>query len=60
MQFDTFSKIGKNVSKRVRSAPFFFTPCPIIAQVEVAHKNEPNRTKIDNLVTETMFGDRKS
>ena len=23
-------------------------------------KNEPNRTKIDDLVTKSMFGDRKS
>ena len=28
--------------------------------VEIAQKNEPNRTKIYDLVTKTKFGDRKS
>ena len=40
--------------------PIFFVLSPTMAQVEHAHKNGPNRTKIDDLVAKTKFGDRKS
>ena len=42
------------------AVPDFFVLYQTMAQVEHAHKNEPNRTKIDDLVTNTKFGDRKS
>ena len=55
-----FLKIGKNVSKMVRSAPFFLLYTQLWVQWRLPTKNEPNRTKIHDLVTETMFGDWKS
>ena len=42
------------------AVPDFLFLAPIMAQVEHAPKNEQDRTKIDGLVTKTMFGDRKS
>ena len=40
--------------------PNFFISSPNVAYVELAQKNEPNQTKIDDLVTKTKFGVRKS
>ena len=57
---DAFLEKGKNLSKTVRSVHFFISS-PIMAKVERAPpKNEHNWTKIDDLVSKTMFGDRKN
>ena len=42
------------------AVPDFFVLSPTMAQLEHAHKNEPIRTEIDDLVAKTKFGDRKS
>ena len=45
----------------VYSAQFFFIFYPQLGLKWSMHtKNEPDRTKIDDLVTKTKFGDRKS
>ena len=55
-----FRKMVKNVSKMVRSAPFFLLYNQLWVQWRLPTENEPNRTTIDDLVTKTKFGDRKS
>ena len=41
--------------------PYFFQFYPQLwLKWSMPTKNEPNRTKIDDLVTKTKFGDRKS
>ena len=42
------------------AVPDFFVLAPTMAQVSMPTKNEPFRTKIDDLVAKTKFGDRKS
>ena len=54
-----FWKIGKNVSKMVRYAQFFWYYPQLWLKWSMPTKNEPNRTKIDDLVTKTKFGYRK-
>ena len=54
-----FWKSVKTCPKRF-ALPNFFLLSTIMAHVEPAYKNEPNRSKIHDLVTETMFGDWKS
>ena len=48
-----FLKIGKNVSKMVNSAQFFLTYPQLWLKWSLPTKNEPDRTKIDDLVTKT-------
>ena len=55
-----FLKIGKNVSKMVRSAQFFYFIPNYGSSGACLQKNEPNQTKIDDSVTKTKFGVRKS
>ena len=57
---DTFLEIGKNLSKMVRCARFFLFYPQLWLKWSMLTKNEPNWTKIDDLVAKTMFGDRKS
>ena len=54
-----FWKLVKTCQKWF-AVPDFFILSPTMAQVEHSHKNEPIRTKIDDLVAKTKFGDRKS
>ena len=53
-------KIGKNVSKMVRSAQFFSFYPQLWLKWSLPTKNEPNQTKIDDLLTKTKFDVRKS
>ena len=53
-------KIGKHVSKKTRSAQLFLFYPQLWLKWSLLTKNEPNRTKIDDLVTKTMFGNRKN
>ena len=54
-----FLEIIKNLSKIIRSVHFLISS-RIMVKVETARQNEHNWTKIDDLVTKTMFGDGKS
>ena len=55
----TFRKLVKTCPKWF-APPYFFILSRTMAQLELAQKNEPKWTEIDDLVTETKFGDRKS
>ena len=57
---DTFLEKGKNLSKMVRSVHYFLFHPQLWLKWSVPPKNEHNWTKIDDLVSKTMFGDRKS
>ena len=54
-----FLEISKNLSKTVRSVNFFIA-LSFIAKRSRPTKNEHNWTKIDDLMTKTILGDRKS
>ena len=55
-----FLKIGKHVSKKTRSAQLFLFYPQLWLKWSLPTKNEQNWSKIDDLVTKTMFGDQKS
>ena len=55
-----FLEKGKNLSKMVRSVQFFLFHPQLWLKWSVPTKNEHPWTKIDDLVSKTMFGDRKS
>ena len=60
MERGYFLKIGKKVSKKTRSGQLFLFYPQLWLKWSMPTKNEPNRTKIDDLVTKTMFGNRKN
>ena len=55
----TFRKLVKTCPKWF-APPYFFILSRTMAQLELAQKNKPKWTEIDDLVTKTKFGDRKS
>ena len=54
-----FWKLVKTCTKWF-AVPDFFVLAPTMDQLGHPTKNEPIRTKIDDLVAKTKFGDRKS
>ena len=54
-----FRKLVKTCPKGFALPNFLFYP-QLWLKWSMPTKNEPNRTKIDDLVTKTRFGDRKS
>ena len=55
-----FLERGKILSKMVRSVQFFLFHPQLGLKWSLSTKNVHNLTKIDDLVSKTMFGDRKS
>ena len=55
-----FRKSVKTCPKWFTVPNFFYFYPQIWLKWSMPRKNEPNRTKIDDLVTKTRFGDRKS